>query len=1388
VDQETLKLVLEAHNAASPIIKQVRNDLLAAEKAATSLNKSLKIKASGASEVQRTMQGIKRQITEVIQAADRLHKALRVKATRDASIGSVFNGIRSEIKKTIQEADRLHKALNTKSSAKAFSNTDLAKFVKDLAAAAKNVRDLKASLRSNNLKLTFTFSYRGSKSMDKLIADLRAVNKLLAVTASRSAAATSGLNGLRGPRVNTGGGGGNGNRANKLFSAVGDVFGGAGEAIGGVGRVTGAIMGFGGTLMRVGDFALGFGKAVISGVVGTLQEVEKAAAVTTGVLTGLGVVTAKLGTDFNQFKENTLQTLAALTKSGEKAQKIFDFSFQLAIPAKFTFEEVLEGARTLEAFGISLDRHGQATGRYLTNAVALAQGMEKPLAQVTRFLGNLSQGRLLLQQAAPLGMGRQTLQQYGVEFDSHGSATDRTKLLEAAMKAIEDRWGSLLDKMANTYESKLDSMVSMTRMFSGKITEGLFGHLTKAYGNVADLFQNLIDPKAIVNGVEISVKQAEARVKTLKEELAGQKSMQQEYSGGSYSPQLRTETAEGIKSTEQELANATKTLSAVKAELGPVYSLVEALKTPFDLLGSAIEKATEALPGFVNWLSQVLTKDRIIDFLSEIIAVARVMWEDFQEFFNQASGGKGLVGIWENFRNFALDAIDAVMEAWTEFRANVEYAMKTAPELFAMLIEAAGQLKAALEAIVGLMVLNFGAQVASGIFQIVGGIGQMVVGVVRLVGLMRGGGGFLGALKQMLGLGGAAGGQTAAGGASGAAGAAASNGGRMAAAMAKMPKGLGPAGIVGALADWGTNLLPDNEGGWGKHGAAGAIGKIGGRAASMAATGAMVGSFFPGPGTVIGGVVGGVGGAIWGGIDFANGRKDYEERKRAATHKRGLTINDIKSAKQKWEESSNVQLQGMAGTAQGVGKWAIGQATGMAGDAIPERFKQWNAEREKYVAGQMDGAKGRAARRRERLGYRDKAKEFLNGLTGGEMEMPKDKKGDDISPSTIIGGGSQPGHGGFTYVGDMPKPQDQFRDPDVVSAQIESYESRFRGMTSNEQAIARQKLLPLYQEKMKGDREAVTAAQEEMANTINSSGQQKSEDETNKDKINYWKAIEKFWKSEAEVQEIQREAQDAIHNRLKEANEARMAAVQAQIELLPDSQQAAARQAQLVPYLAQQHRLVLNKLKTVQKGSLEESRLLEEEAKIRKQITETKNEAVDEAAKQAFEGPRRQFGTLKKLIGMMPKGSQKGAMQALLMPRIKAAMAGAQQERDPVKRQEKLLEVADMFSELKEAKKSGDPFSGMFDKAMAGERQGAIGRYQQMLMGRKNGRGQRIGKQKDIFAAMSPFAPGAGVGGGTAFSQDKFTQLIFQLPVNASEQQIADLIMKVMQDQMGPGR
>lgn len=1536
--------------------------------------------------------------------------------------------------------------------------------------------------------------------------------------------------------------------------AFGNVLGGAQGIIGGVGRIAGSVLSFGGQLLRVGGWALDFGKMVISGVVDTLHEAEKVALVTAGALAAIMAVTAKAGLEFNTFKENTLFTLEALTKSAGRASDIFKHAFQVAIPAKFTFEEVLDGFRSMEAFGIRVNNQFKNTKHTVGEiAVALAQGMDKPLQQVTRFLGNLSQGRLLLQQAAPLGLARPTLQKYGVEFDSHGSAKNREQLLAAALEAAADKWGSLLDKMSNTYEARLDSMVSLTRMFSGKITEGLFESLKGAYGKVADLMKQMIEPEALVNGVKVSADKAKAHVKEVQQELDNLRAQQQEYSGGNYSPELRSETADKIKDQEQALREAQGTFAAVKKELGPVYSLVEALKTPFDLLGEAINKAAGELPDFANWLSQVLTKDKIIDFLSEVASMVEVMYDDIKEFLDYASGGNGLVGLWENFRNFAVDAIDFVMEAWTEFTANVEFLAKTAPELWKMFLKAAAELKSLLEVIVGLMILSFGAQIVSGVAQVGKGVWDLGKGIKGIYDWLKAIGGLGGVAGALRGVGGGIAGGIARG-----AGAIARGAGAFAdsaVGAVAVPFAVAAAGIAGGNAlseaddkrhgrshvgfidavksmnplhnpdddgkaesekmirEWkarrraagkptelaagyslgtrkgpslvdraldaistraeaaelphaastlgrgkasqksvaltfddgphpgktdrildtlkkngvkatffvtgqqaekhpdlirrmaaeghtignhtyshqylqrqtpaqvaaeydrtsrivqgitgkrptlarppGFHYRPEDletagrlgmttvfgdssvaEGGRIKNpgGMASSViqrqrnGTInvmhdadlgtpemvdrtikglrqrgysfttpdkmmaGGVSPSMAAPGGLshreaayhaavaakqvasqahpitpemfqrpvpvagqfhplmrpvpaapevhpasqshphgpsawsrVGGFFHGLMTAIGnagspGQPGQV--ADHPAVKAAEATKKIahethqiaKETRHATAHAAGRarsstpsedTIDAIKGV---GKQVPDHHFSGPLGFVQDIGRAALGTGAKTGEDLVPPELKDWNERRKAFVQGQMDGFHGRVQRRRDRGEKKAAWKKRFGGMTGGKMDPMADGDEDNgMPPSSIIGGrvtgdGSNVGFDSATgFYGFPVKPP----DADEASAQIEAYEGRFRKMDKNDRAEARTQLLGLYHQKLSGEQGQVQTAMEEAKRTQKQTadGQLVDKDDADKKKdiIDYWKKVQATWKTEADIEDINKDAIDARTDRMKEANQARMEATEAQIALLPDSQQAAARAASEIPLLTEKQRIILGKMKQVKEGTKEHLELETEYYKTQKTINDMRADAADESAKQAFEGPKRQFGTLKRLIGMLPKGAQKGAMQALLAPRIKQAFQAAGMERDPVKRQEKLLEVADMFAELKESKKGGDPFGGVFDKAMQGERQQAIDQYRTMV-GHGKGRGKHIpsatesmfnnqsrrghmtGAEAGIFAAMSPFAPSpGGVGGGSAFSKDRYTQVILNLPANASEQQIADAIMRVLQNQM----
>ncbi len=1051
---------------------------------------------------------------------------------------------------------------------------------------------------------------------------------------------------------------------------VGRIFSGGSSMLEGASRISGTVLDFGRNLHQATNWAVGFGKAVVGHVVGALRDVEKYAIIAAGAVALIGGVTAKAGVDFNQFKENTLLTITALTNSGKEAQKIFEGSFDLAILSKFQVQEVLEGARTLEAFGIKYQRYGQETGRYLTGAVALAQGMEKPLAQVTRFLGNLSQGRLLLQQAAPLGMGRQTLQQYGVKFDSHGSPTDRTKLLEAAMKAIEDRWGKLLNLMENTYETKMDAMISSSKIFGGKITEGLFGSLTRAFGNAAEMFKKLINPED----------------------------------------------------------DATK-------------RLVEGLKTPFDLLGAAIENASKYLPKFVEWLGSIMTKKNVINFLAEIVSVVRVMFEDIKGLVEQASGGKGLVGLWESFRDAALGAVDAAMEAWTEFRANVEFFIGKAPDLWELIEEGARSFAAALEVIVGLLATKFAADTLGGLLQTALGFKNAISGIGQAAGgkaAVKGGMGPVGLSTVAL-----------TPGAGGSGSGSATRQREIEELYDKYSVLPGPHKV----SKWWNDGMEYNKKSWESH----RLNPFGSRflkgrtPEQQAELDAIDPNNQP---------------KIQKAIDsYRKAHPEYRAPGEPAMDPKKVqaAVDNFRKANPNYRapgEPWSKNLDGGGGVLQAAGRKVIGGAIDFGISSIPDSWKNLNTEREAYVKSQMGTLRDNQARRNKRLGYKQEAVDALEGMTGGKMTPPPDMNAIRAAQRVQLEA-----------------------DPELMDAIIEAHEKSMRGNDTNTKAQLRARLIPLYMKKAETQNDAINDAWEEIQVNVNSMGNEKSYDERKADVIKYWGAVKDQWDTQSEIQEIQRQAVNAVSDQMKEANEAQTEFMQAQIEMLPDSQQAFAAAEAMVPMLAERQRIVLDKLRYVQQGSKEYWAGMSEAMRIEKQIVDTKNDAADEAAKQAFEGPKRQFSTINKMINMLPKGMRKKANMALLGPRVEAAFQAAQMERDPVKRQERMLEVADMFTEMQEARKQSDPFKGLFDKASAGQRGMAVRDYQNRMSGKAGAKRYRIKDQQNVFSAMSPFSAG-GVGNGTAFSNDRFYQMVFNLPVNANEEQMANFVMSTLRNEM----
>lgn len=1207
MDEETLYLILEAQNQASPVIRQLKRELLELDAVAQKVRDNV------------AKSGDTIEAGEAIKAARLIINTHR-KRTRE-EIALATDAAKREVQVRMKENERLQRFLK----------------------AGEDLRHQSAlqAIRAEERQRTAAIQ------REKLQRDLAHMSAMQAIKAEARAAAEAAKHRAEMSRLRDSG-----------MAGGGRIISGGMQAIGGLGQMASITMRWVGILGQGLGILGQIGSTIQNVVTSAFHEAEKAALMLTGTVTALMGITAKMGTQFNMFQENTLMTLEAMTDSAQMAKRIFDFSFKLAIPAKFTFEEVLEGARTLQAFGMNLDTYGQAQGRYLRNAVALAQGMEKPLSQVTRFLGNLSQGRLLLQQAAPLAMGRQTLQKYGVQFDTHGSPTDRTKLLEAAMRAIEDKWGNLLDKMGNTYESKLDSMVSMTRMFSGKITEGFFGSLTKAFGNIGDFFRDMINPQ--------------------------------------------TDEAK---------------------------RLVEGLKTPFDLLGKAIEAASEQLPAFANWLSTILTKDNIINFLAEVITLFQTIGNDIKSFAqSQGMDGNSLVGIWNAFKKAAGDAIGFVIDNFNGFLAGVDYLIERAPMVWQAIIDGANQFKGILEVIAGLMTTMFGAQMTGAISNVVMGFVNMAVGLKQSKDLLT-------AIKGMSGAKDAAT-ATAAGG--GFRGAMAAGGGFLKTAGATVSRFAGPVAIAAGgigLAHAANNAMDARQG---KQGV------------SLWDTVRHIPAAF------------GIGAQNELAADPNTARMISEMRARSQARMA------MQGGSPALAMPGAPNFGGVPGQLQNVGRWSINQAGNAAMGLVPDSVKALGGGF--MDAWQRGVAASRARREANQPKLLEQNKKWLRGLLTKDTVKAAVAKRDDMPPAH--GTGAQ-GQGGPII-----------RDPALVKQIIEAYEASISSLDTDEKRVRRGGFQGLYQELLSGQMGAVKSAREEMAQTRNSMGQEKTEDEIKNDQIKYWGALETVIRTQQEIAEIRKEAGEAVRQRAEEAADAQIEMVRAQLELVSDSDRAAKEVERLIPMLQMKQKTVADKLRAAMPGTKKAFELQQQGYKIEAEIAATRERAAEEARKRAFETPQRQFGTLKKLIDMLPERAQGMATQRLLFPRIMQAFKAAQGETDPVQKQNKFLEVADMFSTFKEGQKaSKDPFDNLFERGLSGQRSLALQQYRARVMGFKGSR--RIGAARGANALMSPFAPmPMDAGSGLGVQGDQLTQIILNLPANASEQQIADAIMRVLQKQL----
>lgn len=1246
MDEEKLQLVFEAINHASPVANQVKKDLVALNKELERVQKNLQGK--GLEIPDKQVQAAMKSIEKSMQHYHRSSISLQKQRDREAE-KSAREWLRAEEKK-VKDAERaLSQYLKTSVSLQKQRDREEAQAarewirreeqkVKEADRAQKQyfrtsislqkqqdreaAQSARESERSRQMYIKSSVALQKQRIREE-IADARRVTQLQIQEARRAEAARRAalaaekrqrdlmhLSAMQAIRAEERAKQDSLTRRNAAFGAVSGVMGGISSGAGSVARVGNIGLGLAGNLAGM----LGQATSIAGQVAGTVERlvvgaINKAVVASTalgGALLAVGGIVGKIGIEFNTFRENTKLTLEAMFRMTEglvgaakRADKVWDDAFNLSIPAKFTFDEIVEGFRTMEAFGLRTDAIFKDTTRSAgTLAVALAQGMEKPLAQVTRFLGNLKQGRYLLQQAAPLGLGREEMTKFGAEFDGRGAPVDRSKLLPAAMKAIESRWGDLIEMMEGTYESALDSMLSNTKVFFGQLTEGVFGGLTNAFRYVSDVVKNLFT---------------------------------------SADPQVK--------------------------------GFVKALQMPFQLVGNLVQQAASQMPQLLEGLSKIVTVGNITEVFANVAATVQILGEEFGKFLNALGGGKG----WDGFKNAAKGALDFTYRSWNGIVAGIEYVMKNSDKLWGVFVASAKVAMTAIEVMVGTVAMVIEAQLTGAITNVIGNTVDMFGNMLKNLPKV-----FSGKMPMSAGFGAA-----------------------MGAGRVNLSSPLDRHTEMGRLQQTPGALMPDAQ----AQAFAGVQAKVNG------------------------------------------------------------------------DPFKSYSVNGIFRQSQAHGQFIIGQM----GEALSQIGKQLPKEVTDFLGGTRGAIEAGAAREgiddlmlrfgMARHQNRNRINELYNAQFqyGNGRRAPGAPGGDpNMAPGHFMGAM------GMTATGQAPLPPS--RPEEVVDALLDEQKERAKAFGMDDRAGFKMSLVPLLKEKITSQVAMVRALQSEASIGTKEDGSAKTDEDRQQDQQKILAARADYWKTYAEIAQIQRDYQKQIEDDQKAASEAQEEAIRAQIALLPESQRAAAYATQMVPKLREQQQQIIGKLRGVRQGTKEYWDLQTQGYRLQKEIVDMETAAADEKQKQAFDRPKRQFGTLKKLIGLLPKHAQGGAMRQLLLPRIQQTLAGANQETDPVERQSKLLEVVDMFTELKEADRASDPFNGMFGNAMAAQRSLSL---------RGRGRGGRAirGRQQALFGAMSPFAPGMqGAGGG--IGGDNFYQVILQIAPNASEEDIANIAGRAIQQQL----
>lgn len=169
--------------------------------------------------------------------------------------------------------------------------------------------------------------------------------------------------------------------------------------------------------------------------------------------------------------ESLRARLEALVGSADAAQRKLKMAELVAAPSPFTTKQLADATVTLEAFGLNAERVLPILGK-----LGAAMGAtDTSLEMFTRAFGKLAQGQMIEADVlAAMGVTRDDFAKQGIQFDGSGKLESSAQESLSALGAIiEERFGNILEKMANTPEAKRASLEDAGEKVMRAIGDGL---------------------------------------------------------------------------------------------------------------------------------------------------------------------------------------------------------------------------------------------------------------------------------------------------------------------------------------------------------------------------------------------------------------------------------------------------------------------------------------------------------------------------------------------------------------------------------------------------------------------------------------------------------------------------------------------------------------------------------------------------------------------------------------------------------------------------------------------------------------------------------------------------------------------------------------------------